>query len=177
MYTYLLLNIGSLLFPLALSFDRRVHFYTYWRALFPAVLLVGALFIMWDVAFTAWGVWFFNPAYLTGVYLLNLPMEEWLFFFTIPYACLFIYECLRAYFPNAWEGKWVERLSLAWGILLIGGAAFNMDRMYTCVTFFSAGLVLILTGLSRQAFFLGRFFQMYLIHLIPFFVVNGVLTA
>jgi len=34
---YILINILILAGPLALSFDKRVHFYTYWPKLLPAL--------------------------------------------------------------------------------------------------------------------------------------------
>ena len=86
--------------PLALSFDKKVHFYTYWKALFPALLLIGTAFLIWDEYFTINKIWGFNNDYLHGIYLGHLPLEEVLFFLVVPYACVFIYEVLIAYFPN-----------------------------------------------------------------------------
>ena len=79
-YTYLVLDIASVLFPLALSFDKKVAFYKLWKYLFPAMVISGAFFILWDVLFTAQGVWGFNPKYITGINVFNLPIEEVLFF-------------------------------------------------------------------------------------------------
>ena len=89
---------ATLGFPLALSFDRKVAFYKKWKALLPGLLFTAMVFVIWDVWFTREGVWSFNPDYLIGVYILNLPIEEWMFFFVVPFACVFIYECLIAYF-------------------------------------------------------------------------------
>ncbi|MEM6630947.1 MAG: lycopene cyclase domain-containing protein [Bacteroidota bacterium] len=176
MYTYLLLNIGTILFPLLLSFDKKVHFYTYWKALFPSIFVVAALFILWDIQFTELGVWAFNPDYLTGIYWANLPMEEWMFFFTIPYACIFIYECIKAYLPFSWNTESMRKLYFVTGSLLFIIACTQLGKLYTTITFFTLGVLLIGTAIYAPVY-LGRFAQMYLIHLVPFFLINGVLTA
>ena len=176
MYIYIFLNIFTLLFPLILSFDRKVYFFQYWKALFPSILLVGGLFIIWDVWFTGLGVWEFNPTYILGIYFINLPLEEWLFFLTVPYACVFIYECLIAYFREAWSSSKIRYVYLFFALsLLIFGLA-NTDKLYTAITFLSIGILLFLSALFAPHY-LGRFAQMYLVHLIPFFLINGILTA
>ena len=96
-FLYLGLDLFSLLGPLALSFDKRVAFFKKWKALFPAIFLMMLVFIPWDILKTAKGVWGFNPDYIIGIYFFNLPLEECLFFICIPYACVFIYECLNNY--------------------------------------------------------------------------------
>ncbi|MEM6765350.1 MAG: lycopene cyclase domain-containing protein [Bacteroidota bacterium] len=176
-YIYLWLNIGTLAFPLLLSFDRKVAFFRRWYALFPAIAFAGGIFIIWDVWFTEMGVWSFNPAYLTGIYLLNLPLEEWLFFLTIPYACVFIYDCLNAYMGNKLLLKQTAPLSLGIGSVLLLIGLSNLDLWYTSITFISMGLLLILVSRSTLGSQLGKFYRAYLVHLIPFFTVNGVLTA
>src|ERR1700761_1345965 len=98
-YTYLLIDLLTLLFPLLLSFDKKVAFYKTWKYLWRGVLLTGIFFIVWDVLFTRLGVWSFNDAYILGIRIGGLPIEEWLFFIVVPYACAFIYSCLLAYLP------------------------------------------------------------------------------
>ncbi|RYZ42191.1 MAG: lycopene cyclase domain-containing protein, partial [Sphingobacteriales bacterium] len=73
---YLYLNIFTVFFPLALSFDKRVHFWKKWYAALPAILVTAVLFIAWDAKFTDMGVWGFNPDYLIGAELFGLPLEE-----------------------------------------------------------------------------------------------------
>ena len=86
-YTYLLINFFSILIPFLFSFERRIFFFKKMRALLPALIITGAFFIIWDHLMTVWNVWGFNREYLIGYYLWDLPIEEWLFFFTIPYSC------------------------------------------------------------------------------------------
>lgn len=177
MYTYLLLNIGSLFFPLVLSFDKKVAFYRKWGALFPSIFIVALIFIIWDVWFTEAGIWRFNPDYLIGVNLINLPLEEWLFFFTVPYACVFIYECLISYISWEWKTIYNQYICALWLVLLWGAGIIFFDRMYTAVTFLSLGTVLGIMLLKGIPAYMGRFFQAYIVHLLPFFLINGILTA
>lgn len=176
MYLYLYLNIFTILFPFLLSFDRKVAFYKDWGALFPAILANGVLFIVWDAMFTEAGIWGFNEEYLTGIYLFNLPLEEMLFFLTVPYACVFIYDVLNAYITKDLLQPYAKPIAvmLMLGLSLV--AVFNMGKLYTSITF----VLLTLMHLVHLRFFdtryLGRFYLAYLVHLVPFLLVNGVLT-
>ncbi|MCX2740170.1 lycopene cyclase domain-containing protein [Pontibacter anaerobius] len=176
MYLYLYLNIFTILFPLLLSFDRKVAFYRNWGALFPAILANGALFIVWDALFTKAGIWGFNKEYLTGVYLFNLPLEEVLFFITVPYACVFIYDVLNAYITKDLLQPYTKVIAVLLMLVLPLIAVFNMGRVYTSITF----MLLTLMHLVHLRYFgtryLGRFYLAYLVHLVPFLLVNGVLT-
>ena len=55
-FLYLFLDLGGLIIPLLFSFHPRIRLHLHWRALWPALLLVAALFIAWDVMFTSMGV-------------------------------------------------------------------------------------------------------------------------
>ena len=87
-------------FPLALSFDKKVAFYKKWEAVLVAMILVGIPFLIHDYFFTEHGIWGFEPEYLSGIYIVNLPLEEVLFFLVVPYACVFCHECIKCYFAT-----------------------------------------------------------------------------
>ncbi|MFY0672074.1 MAG: lycopene cyclase domain-containing protein [Bacteroidia bacterium] len=175
--TYLLLNIGTMFFPLVLSFDKKVAFYKNWKYLFIAIFIVGAFFIVWDVWFTKNGVWGFNPTYLLGVDLINLPLEEWLFFITIPYACVFIYECLRGWFNIKLNIRLLNVLTYGGSALLILAALFNYEKAYTAITFSLLATFLIVQRIMFKHEIEHYFYPTYGIAIFPFMLVNGVLTA
>lgn len=175
--TYLLINFLTVLFPVILSFDKRVKFFQSWKYIFPGLFISGLIFLFWDYLFTVYGVWSFNADYVKGIYFLNLPLEEILFFITVPFACIFIYECLNYYVKR----DLLKHISVyitytlifLCGVLLI----FFYDKVYSLITF---GLLLIILLFAQFVFklsFLSRFYLAYLVSLIPFYIVNGLLTS
>jgi lycopene cyclase domain-containing protein len=176
-WLYLIIDLGAFSIPFLASFDRRLRFDKQWRYLIPAIILTMLVFIPWDMAKTSLGVWGFNPRYLTGIYLGNLPLEEWLFFIVIPYSCVFTYHALNYLLAKDILRRYAGILSivLAFGLLVVGFA--NTGRLYTSVTFISTGLFLLFHHFILKPVYLGRFLFMYVITLIPFFIVNGILTG
>ncbi|MEN9699212.1 MAG: hypothetical protein RLZZ301_410 [Bacteroidota bacterium] len=160
--------------PFALSFDKKVAYYKDWRFVIPAILLTAIPFIAWDVLFTDMGVWGFTPRYLLGYYFYNLPIEEVLFFVVVPYNFLFIFRVIQAYFPKREAPKFSI---LFFGVVCISSLflfSFNSDNLYTSTApFLSAHLSVMF---FRKKWFTD-FIWAYLLCLVPFFVVNGVLTG
>ena len=123
------------------------------------------------------GVWEFNPEYIVGWYLWELPLEEWLFFLTVPYACVFIYECLNVYLGPAFSHRVIKPLLVSLICLLVVVGLLNIANLYTSITFFSVSLLLALNVWIMKNQKLGHFFRAYVVSLIPFVIVNGILTA
>ena len=176
MYTYLLINIFSILIPLLFSFEKRLSFYKLWKALFPAVLITGSFFIVWDHYMTLWNVWQFNPAYVLGINVWGLPIEEWLFFLTIPYSCLFIYESLNFLIKKDHLLRFSKNFSIVLIVILSITALLNTDKSYTWIKLSLAALMLVFVVLKKFPF-MGKFYRAYLVSLIPFLIVNGILTS
>lgn len=179
-YTYFIILAASVAGPFALSFDKKVAFYKKWKFIFPAMLIPCLLYICWDMYFTHLGVWSFNANFITGVKINNLPVEEVLFFVIVPYCCLFIYECIKCYFPTLRNRKYADTVlqSLA-GILFITGVIFY-DRFYTSWTFIFNGVFISLLYVCRKffaSFDATLFLISYAVILLPFLLVNGFLTA
>lgn len=179
-YTYLLIHAASIAGPLFLSFDKKVAFYKKWKFLFPAMLLPALLFLVWDEYFTQIGVWSFSEAHTIGVKLGHLPLEEVLFFFTVPYCCLFIYECIRVYFPRLRQSRTAELILFLVGFLLLLLGLFFSAKAYTAYTFILNGAFIAVIFLFRRffsSFDALSFLVSYLVIIIPFLIVNGFLTA
>jgi len=175
--TYALLLAGSVVIPFSLSFDRKVAFFRHWKSLFPATLITAAIFIAWDIYFTRHNVWWFNKDYVTGFFIAGLPVEEWLFFIIIPYCCIFIYEVSRAYLNKTWKA-FIIPLNVILFIFFLAVTVLNIDRAYTAVNF---GIATVLVGLQfilrTHKTYLFYFYIAYALSIIPFLLVNGVLTS
>lgn len=175
-YTYLLINILTVVFPVMLSFDRKVEFYKKWKYILPGLFLSGLSFLLWDYLFTLYKVWSFNDQYIIGVYFLNLPLEEILFFITVPFSCIFIYESLNYYIKKDILGRFSSTITFLLIILSVILLSLYYERIYTLITF---GLLLV-TGIVvyvRKPEYLGRFYLAFLASMLPFYIVNGILTS
>jgi lycopene cyclase domain-containing protein len=175
-YTYLFVNAGCIVVPLLFSFHPKLKFYDEWGNFLLPCLLVGALFLAWDVLFTSWGVWHFNPKYVIGLFLWGLPIEEYLFFICIPFACVFSYHAFITLFKFERRNRAVSVIYGTLSLTLFITAIANWHALYTFTTF------LLLSGtlvyfLSRRYHFLTAFFVCFLFILIPFTISNGILTG
>ena len=176
-WIYVFINLGAISIPFIAGFDKRLRFDKQWKFLFPAMLLTMVIFIPWDMLKTYLAVWGFNPRYLLGFYIGNLPVEEWMFFIAIPYACLFTYHSLNYLVKKDYLAKYADRITLVLAILLLVIGLLNTGRLYTTVTFISTGGFLLFQRFIVKGEYMGRFYVMYLVTLIPFFIVNGLLTG
>lgn len=177
MSLYLILNIASLIVPLLFSFENRMKYFKRWKAVFFSILTTAVFFIVWDIIFTKIGVWSFNPRYHSGIELFELPIEEWLFFICIPYASIFIHFAFQYFCPNVFlTDKTVKIIYWVLMAILLPTIFLNYDKWYTLVNYSS--LVLVLSyAVFKAPNVLNSFFITFLIVLIPFSVVNGILTG
>jgi len=176
-YLYLLVDLFTVMIPLVFSFHPKIKFYKTWKEFFIAAIAVAIIFITWDIIFTHLGVWNFNPRYLTGAYFFNLPVEEVLFFICIPFSCVFTYYCLNKFYRLAWPAAIENIFCIAFSLLLIIAGFTFKDKSYTSVTFFSTAFVCLFLKFILKINWFGKAVNVYLILLIPFLIVNGVLTG
>lgn len=179
-WLYLILNAFTLSFPLLRSFESKVAYYKGFPSLFNAMLIVSGFFLVWDIWFTEMGVWGFTPAYLSGIELFGLPLGEYLFFVTVPFSCVFIYECLKYFFPDGiMAAATARKVSL---VLLALCAALGLYALveglwYTGSTFVLLGLFTAYVQFVANSSWLPRFYESYTLAIIPFFIKNGILTG
>jgi len=177
MSLYFWINLLSISVPFVVSFHPRIKLYKQWRALFTAIFIVLIPYIVWDVYFTENGYWGFNPTYLSGFYIFSLPIEEWLFFICIPYACVFTHESILAINPKLGVSeKATNSISAVLTLLFVFLIITQYNKAYTLVDSVFALIALALAYFTNRKL-LSQFFITFLFMLIPFFIVNGVLTG
>lgn len=174
---YLALDLLSIAFPLAASFEPRIAYHRKWPGLFTGIGVMMVVFILWDIIFTVNGVWGFSPRYTLGIGIFGLPLEEWLFFIAVPYSCVYLYEVMRYAIRRDVLGRIARPLSIVLIITLTVVAIAYFGRIYTAVTFLSTAALLSVHVFLLKSPYLGRFFIGYAISLVPFFLVNGILTG
>ena len=177
MSVYFILLFASAGIPILLSFDKRLQFYKKWKSVWPSITFIAIIYIAFDIALTNNGVWGFNPKYLSGITIFNLPLEEILFFFAIPYASIFLHYVFVEYFPkrkvNETTNKVITFILIFISLFVIFS---NYDKQYTFYIFLKVVLVLFLSLFDRNRI-TQHFYFTFLIILIPFIIVNGILTG
>ena len=176
MSLYLIIDLASISIPLLFSFHPRIAFYKEWRFALAAILFAAIPYLIWDQWFTLEGVWGFNPQYHGTLMVGEMPLEEVLFFICIPYACLFTYWSITKLTNVALPARWVSPLYGLLFVLFAVMVASGYSQLYTLVDgLFGASILLAVFVWKRDL--LRRFFPVYIIVLIPFIIVNGLLTG
>lgn len=177
MSEYLIINIGTILFPLLYSFESTIKFYRKLPSVGLSALVVGIIYIIWDIIATSRGDWAFNEKFLLGINIFNLPLEEILFFVTVPYSMIFLYEISKYYFMN-------RRIEFNPRIFLIVSGIFLLisliyyDQDYTLtVMVFNSILFGIFAFFQLDLLFRIQFWIYMLLAFIPFVLVNYFLTS
>ena len=176
-YAYLLIHLFTIAYPLAQSFEKRIHFVDKWKYIFQSLIPTSFVFIIWDCWFTSLNVWKFNPEYLIGFYIANLPIEECMFFFVAPFSSIFIYEVLNYFVKKDILGKYATSIALLLAALSALVSVLNYAKIYPLILFGLLSLVLLIHALIIKADYLGRFFLSFMVVIIPFLIVNGLLTS
>jgi lycopene cyclase domain-containing protein len=163
--------------PLIRSFERRIHYAGKWKFLLPAILITAAVFLIWDAIFTARGIWGFSHDYTVGLYILKMPIEEWLFFIIIPFATVFVFEVLDYFIKNFNFPVLSLVITIVFTISFSVLFILYFDRTYTMVvTGFTVIVLLMQFVVKSYSTYLSMFYLSFIVCLIPFLLVNGILT-
>lgn len=174
-YTYLLIDLGCIIIPLIASFYPKHAFYREWKPFFSANFLVAFFFLIWDADFALNKIWGFNPDYLTGFYVLNLPIEEILFFVSVPYACVFTYFALKYLAKNNPLVLYQKFITIVLIVFLLIVGLLSLDKWYTNITFLLTATYLIFRLIRKKD--LSYHYLTYFMILPFFFFSNGILTG
>lgn len=94
-FQYLILMALCLVITLPLEILLGARVWAQPRRLLAALAIPVVVFVVWDVVAIARDHWTYNPRYVTGWELGNLPVEELAFFVVVPICGLLTYEAVR----------------------------------------------------------------------------------
>lgn len=176
-YTYILINFFTVIICFLASFDGRIQFNRFFGKFLLSSTIVAVPFIAWDIWFTAKGVWWFDLNYTLGIKIAGLPVEEWLFFYCIPFSCVFTYYCFEKFYTLAWAGALNNLIVFTSVIVLSVVGLLYYERIYTLLTVIVTVFTLCYLHFIAQKEWIGRASLVYLVLMPGFFAVNGILTG
>ncbi len=174
---YLLIDFSAVFIPIIFSFHPKISFHKEFPYVFPAIILSAIPFIIWDIYFTSLGIWGFNKRYITGYYIFNLPIEEALFFICIPYACLFTYHSVKIFLSSSKRINSTKLFPILFSVVLLIISINDRDKSYTLYSFISTAFLISLIVFMVRPSWLYTFWITYIFLIIPFLIVNGILTG
>ena len=176
-YLYLLINFFTIIIPFIFSFHPSIQFYKHFLSFIKSIFLTCLIFIVWDIFFTHLGVWGFNKKYIIGVYFFNLPIEEVLFFICIPFACIFTIFCFDKFKKIPINYKVEKMIHIIIYFLSLSIILFFYKKKYPLFVFVSLPILIIVLKYIFKVNWLIKVYFVYLFLLIPFLIVNGILTG
>ena len=176
-FEYLFFNFIVLIGPVTSQFNSEIRRVSQWRLKLRTNSIVMGPFVIWDALVTG-SHWSFNEAYTLDFRLLGLPIEEWLFFITVPFGCLLVWETL----PHAKLSTLLKPLrylrTVLYAALPIGVWVFSSGKQYTGLVLCCFGLVGCVDTLLKTDLILQPKTYLYLaIVAVLILVFNGYLTA
>lgn len=175
MYSYSIILLASIFFPLILSFEGKVRYVRRWKRILIASAIVAVPYLVWDAIFTANGIWGFNESFTLGINIFHLPVEEILFFIAIPFSLFIFWEIDKKYklykfFSNY---RFFYAVTQAIAVLML---IFYYEKTYTLVVMLATLVATKLVN-KRKSRFKRRLLFVFFVSIIPFFIVNGLLTS
>jgi lycopene cyclase domain-containing protein len=95
--SYVAVLVGCLVATIWLEFALRTRVMRRLRRLLLTIVIVMPAFILWDLYAIDQGHWSFDNDRILGIFLPGrLPLDEVLFFITIPIVSILTFEAVRA---------------------------------------------------------------------------------
>jgi len=140
-----------------------------------AIVIPAIPFLLWDALVTG-AHWHFNPLYVSRIKIINLPIEEILFFITVPFACLFTWEMIiRRTKEKQIDMQWLRLLLYL--ALPAGIYFFSIGKQYTGLTLSFIFIANLVDQFLKTNLLFDKRFYFYLLLIVIFTLIfNGYLT-
>ncbi|MCH4814726.1 MAG: lycopene cyclase domain-containing protein [Saccharolobus sp.] len=145
--------------------------------LLKSIVIVSPLYLFWDFLATWRDSWSFNPKYVIGIYIIDLPIEEVMFFLVTPFATLLIFDFIRNKVRDA-EIKWIPKTIGISIPLLSLSLPFVYTYSYTFIDLIYLIMSLTISLLIARDLLISRNFWIFIgLSYIPFLVFDYFLTS
>ncbi|MCI2411909.1 lycopene cyclase domain-containing protein [Cuniculiplasma divulgatum] len=175
---YLIIDLFVLLGPVFISIVGPVKFLRKYKAFIPAIITVAVPYIIWDMLVTGKD-WYFNPKYVLPIRIIDLPLEEIMFFFVVPFAILFVYEYVITYIPvKKFKLKKARIFEFILLIIFLIITVFALKYQYLTLALISLIIYILIDLFSGSYNFSDRNYWIYMgFGVISFIIVNYLLTS
>jgi lycopene cyclase domain-containing protein len=129
-YLYYIFNALVIAGPATLLFIAKDKVTLNLRAFALAFLYVCMPFIVWDMWAASNEHWGFNPRYIIGPYIFKLPIEEMLFFVTVPFAMTFVWELMASRVKDINNPKIIQ--CILWVVVIVLSLCCLLYRFARC---------------------------------------------
>ena len=176
-FEYLLFNLIVTTGPIVFQLNHQIKHISKWRLKLITNGIVMIPYIIWDALVTG-SHWWFNETYTLDFRLFGLPIEEWLFFVTVPFGCLLVWETL----PDAKLSRQLRSLRyirrVLYAAMPVGIWVFSTGKQYTGLVLCCFGVVgLADTFLGTDLLLQSKTYAYLAIVSGLILVFNGYLTA
>lgn len=175
-FEYLIFNLIVFSGPIFFGIQKKFNFRDKFKPAITSIFLTSLPFLIWDSLVTDIH-WRFNENFIIGIKLFSLPIEEIMFFYSVPLASLFLWEMI---IQNSKDKVLIENEHFRfWGtLLLISSVVFViLGKIYTSLVFLSVFLTFFIDSRLTKLYKQKKFWL--LIAMVAGFILlfNGYLTA
>jgi|ECHnycMinimDraft_1075156.scaffolds.fasta_scaffold00495_5 lycopene cyclase domain-containing protein len=147
------------------------------KALLGSTLLTSIPYLIWDHFAVLQGSWTFSRSNTLGLYWFGMPLEEYLFFLSVPLSSLLIYDVARWVLGNA-QIRVPKLLFPASSIALASLGILNVAHSYTStVLLFTAFILLLTFFLQPHLLSSASFWIFQALSYIPFLAFDHILVT
>lgn len=158
------------LLPIIASFSKSFRFVGMKSALFIAIGVPAAFFLIGDIVLLVMDIWSFKTAVFLGPFIQGFPVDRLLFYIFPSFCFLFLFELTihkNMLVLGSVTGKWLVLLLAA---VFMGIGMINQDKLMTFYISCLAGGYMSLQIFFYRATFVGRYLTV-LIFSIPFLLL------
>lgn len=127
MYGLILAAIGITMFTIACAPWRFRWSKQDWVRLFRVYVFVSIPFVLLDSISHGRGWWSYASEHTSDIAILGLPLEECLFFFVVPFACLVLYSCLAS-ISSLKRSISLRPITAMLGVIAVAALAFTVTQ-------------------------------------------------